>query len=216
MAKDKVSVVTPIGIAKYPKVNKPDDPKFGGDFKCKLILDPSKPQVVALMKTCIEVLESAYAPGKIKDRKTGKLLPDVRLPFKKVVDEEQNVTIEFEARSKYKPLLTDSKGAPVPESVVLGGGSKVRLSATLLPFSDQSKYSGVKAYLDCVQIASLVEYKGRDVVADMGAIDDDEMDGGGYVTSSADVVEGDEQDSLEDAVEEAEAAINSNVDPLDF
>lgn len=138
-----VKVISPRGLAQWPKLFRPDT-KFSeeGVYKTGLIVSPA---------------EAKELQGKIKEVFTEEFgeskLAKASLPFKE--DEDGNIVFQF--KSKNKPLIVDSKGAPVSTEINVGGGSTIKVNAGIKAWSTGGKL-GVTMYLNAVQIIGLVEF----------------------------------------------------------
>lgn len=143
----KKFITTEAGECAFPKLDKPDNEKFGGDYKVRLVLPIEKAKgLVAQLK---EVLNQNYPPAKLKGK--------VSTPW--TVKKEEGV-VEFLFRSDYKPILADVQGNKIERDLKVGGGSVIKCKIGVRPFSPKSDKVGIKAMLYGVQIIKLVEYKG--------------------------------------------------------
>jgi len=74
------------------------------------------------------------------------------LPWKK--DKKNgDITLFAFSGEKFKPPVFDAKNRRLPDSVVVGGGSKVRIGVTVNPFDGFG--GGVNLYLNAVQVLDL-------------------------------------------------------------
>jgi hypothetical protein len=85
------------------------------------------------------------------------------------------VTLMVSSGEEYKPGLYDSKNKPLPEGVVIGGGSV--LKANVSPFVYEGLGGGIKLYLNAVMVKKLEA--GRNGASPFEAEDD------GYVAPDA-------------------------------
>lgn len=133
MAK-KIPFITPVGIAKYPHLTKPDSTgKFADNkFKTKLIVSKKD------AKPLIDNLKA-----------TAKALGVSKLPFADDPDDSDNVV--FTAKSKYKPMAFDPKKKEIKGDLHIGGGSKIRLAGVVFPYD-----TGLSLQLQQVQVVDLV------------------------------------------------------------
>jgi DNA-directed RNA polymerase len=167
-----IAFVTPWFVARYPKISKPDTKgKFAdGKFKTDGVLTDEQYE---------EVEKAARAAG-------AKFWPDVpveelALPLKDFYEnKEAREKGEVESRgftlkSQYKPAIFDSKKKKLPDGVVIGGGSVLRVASAFFPWSktteqivvEKGKRSksqvteyGVGMRLGDVQVKELVEFSG--------------------------------------------------------
>jgi hypothetical protein len=134
MSKNFISTNT--GVAMYPHLEKPDS--FKGQDKYKIR--------VALSKTDGATFKAKLS-DMIKDEKFDTKKP--KLPF---VDAEEGEGIIISFASKYKPAVFDSKNKPLPSTIRVGGGSKVRVMGELYNYGE-----GISLRLKQVQVVSLAE-----------------------------------------------------------
>lgn len=167
-------IVTPIGVAVYPHLTRPDT-KFNpqGEYKTKLrvAFDDARELIERLEK----IRDEAYAQLDPVKRKKLKLAPVCETEL----DEEGEETgfVIFAAKMKAKvipadggkpweqrPKLWDAKNNELnPEDINIWGGSKIRLSCEVVPFEmQQAKQFGVTLRLKQVQIIELVEGGGSE------------------------------------------------------
>lgn len=146
----KIKKVLPAGVAVYPKLNaidvyQPTDKKGrpNGPEKRRYMTyvkfdDDDFRKVDAWLKKCAADLgvEDGKLPWK-KDKKTG---------------EEWLVATSGE---KYQPLIVDAKNKKMPNSKVIGGGSKIKLSVTVNAYEGFG--GGINLYLNAVQVLDLKE-----------------------------------------------------------
>lgn len=166
---NNVRGMSPIGIARFPRLTKPD-PMYGG-YKVGLLLDPQDPKTQELSKKVTAVFESclkqcAAALGKSPDK-----IKKVDLPFKPDTDKDGNETgkIRFTFKGnetikqpgglpdkKVCPTLYGPDAKPWDSSKDIGGGSLVRVRFTISAFYNPAVGFGVKMYLDEAQVVKLV------------------------------------------------------------
>jgi hypothetical protein len=131
--------VSPVGVALYPHLMKPDT-RFGENkFTCRLAFKPSEVkdivnQVKALAKDAFDDIKGKH------------------LPFKK----EEDGTVSLQAKTEFKPAIVDSKGVQVTGKLAIGNGSQLRMSVAFSAYEGMG--GGVTAYLNSVQVISLVEF----------------------------------------------------------
>lgn len=150
MAEKKPRFVTPIGEAKWAWLHKPKagfagDPNKDPKFMIDLVFDPKEP---------------AWAKWGVDLRQMSNGL---KLPIKKEMDDHEQPTgrlfVTFKTGEKYPPGVFDKYNQPIPESVLVGNGSKVRVAYTVNQYDGFG--GGINLYLSGVQVVDLVEYKGR-------------------------------------------------------
>jgi hypothetical protein len=148
MAK-KITILLPAGTAIWPKLNEVDvyqpvDKKGrpNGAEKRRFLTrikfnDEDHRKVDAyLKKVAKDVLgdEDAKLPWK-KDKKTGEL------------------HLEATSGEKYRPPVWDAKNRAVPDSVIIGGGSTIRLDVTVNAYEGFG--GGINLYINAVQLLDL-------------------------------------------------------------
>jgi hypothetical protein len=144
MAK-KVRIILPPGIAVWPKLDKTDvyqpiDKKGrpSGAEKRRFITgvkynDEDHRKVDDFLKQCLQDFD----------------LEDGKLPWKKLKTGE----LTLEATSDDRPPVFDAKNRGVPEKVIIGGGSTIKLDVTVNPYT--SFGGGINLYINYVQLLDL-------------------------------------------------------------
>lgn len=151
MAEKKQRFITPVGEAKWAWLHKPKAPYQGDAEKgSKFMID-----------VCFDtVKDPAWAKWGADLRA---MANGLKLPIKKEMDENDQPTgrlfVTFKTGEKYPPGVFDRYGKTIPESVMIGNGSKVRVSYTVNHYDGFG--GGINLYLSAVQVVDLVEYKGR-------------------------------------------------------
>jgi len=70
-----------------------------------------------------------------------------------IIKDKKDKSLRLRATSKNKPPLFDTKNRRLPDSVVVGGGSKIKIAVTVNPYPMQG--GGVNLYLNMVQVIDL-------------------------------------------------------------
>lgn len=148
----KERFVTPVGIAVYPKLNtvdvyQPVDKKGrpSGAEKRRYIT-----------RLALEQADLAKVQAFLK-QKAKELLPDIdepKLPIKKN-KKDGSLTLEATSGEKYRPAVFDAKNNKIPPSVIIGGGSKIRLDVSINGYDGFG--GGINLYINAVQVLELVE-----------------------------------------------------------
>ena len=175
MAKQKtptLNFVTPLGVAVYPRLNKPDT-KFDaeGVYKVNLRLDPTDEAVSKLLE---KLTDFGKANNGIKNlpwvdeadddgKPTGYILLKLKVKAFWPAKDGQP------AQSR-KPAIVDGGKNPITETV--GGGSVIRVSGEARPYEGFG--GGVSLAPLAVQVKELVVYKRG--VDDFDVIDDAQQD----------------------------------------
>lgn len=172
--------VTPIGVAQYPYLTKPDT-KFNpdGDYKVNLEIDSKDAQ--DLMSLLDEQL--AASVEKAKEENKGKKIKEGDAPYS-INEETGKVTFKFKLKAKVttksgesfdqKVAIFDAKGKPLVETPNIGGGSKMKVSFEVVPFYTALVGASVSLRVRAVQIIELHEFSGG---AGAGAFGFGEEDG---------------------------------------
>jgi hypothetical protein len=163
--KDYESIVTPIGVAIYPHLNRPDaykDPNTGVSGKPQYKVNLSLTQQEAT--PIIEKIEASkkIALGMIP---AGKKTRETDDPYYNELDSEGQetgrVVFKFKMNAEiYKdgrtiemsPKLFDAGGSLLSDCDDIWGGSKLRVSADMIPYYVASVGAGVSLRLKAVQI----------------------------------------------------------------
>jgi hypothetical protein len=157
------SITTPIGVAVYPHLNRPDT-KFNadGDYSVKLRLTAEDAE--SLVEKIDQAVEDNFAKVK-KDNPKKKVKKSDFLPYD--TDEETGeITLSFKLNAvgknsktgetwKNTVKLFDAKGKPTKAKV--GGGSRVRVAAEINPYYTPTIGAGVSLRLKAVQIEELMQ-----------------------------------------------------------
>ena len=170
------NITTPVGVAKYPRLNKPETEVNGKAldkprYKVTLVLDESDAGVSELKerleKLHAEAVAVAEAARKKDPKRKAKQLvvnPTIKPHLN---DEGEEVEGKFEITAKTSAetkdgtpktvRMFDAKGKPVKAKV--GGGSRIKLSLTPDGY-DSNLGAGLSLYLNAVQIIELKEFGG--------------------------------------------------------
>ena len=158
-------MLTPIGFAKWAHVHIPKAPftekdgKTKGEPKymidvCFSADDPEWKKWAGDLKTRLVAL-----PVQI-DKHTGAPIAK-QMPIKRELDIDEQPTgrfyVTFKTGEKFKPPVFDRFGIVIPENILVGNESKVRISYT--PAEYTAFGGGIALYLNAVQVIELVEYR---------------------------------------------------------
>ncbi len=165
MAEKMKRLLTPVGFAKWAHVHTPKAPfqekdgKAKGDPKymidvCFSANDPEWITWAGALKAAIMALPAQT------DKHTGSPIAK-QMPIKRELDIDEQPTgryyVTFKTGEKFKPPVFDRFGIAIPESILIGNESKVRVAyspAEYLAFG-----GGIALYLNAVQVIELVEYR---------------------------------------------------------
>lgn len=162
------TIVTPEGIALYPRLNEPDarfgEPRY--EVTIKFTGEEAEKIKAQLETLSVEALEQQQEV----DPKFKKLKA-LASPLKEVLDEDGNVVEgEYTLHCKAKAFITTKQGNTVPNKpavvdakknpidVAVWGGSKIKVAVQLIPFSTFG--GGLSARLKGVQVLELVTSSG--------------------------------------------------------
>lgn len=157
-------ITSPLGVAVYPKLVKPDT-KFdaNGVYSVDLDLDPNDKEVKAFVATIKKAADVAYA--ETCEAKGGKKLKRADLSIKET--EDGMLRFKFKLKAKggtedkawdQKPALFDAKGNPIANPPSIGSGSKIRVAFELVPYFTAMVGAGITFRMRAVQICELREY----------------------------------------------------------
>lgn len=162
------TIVTPEGIALYPRLSEPDS-RFG-EPRYEVTVKFSGEEAEALKAQLETLAEEALANQQQLDPKFKKLKA-LAVPLKPVMDDEGNeVEGEFTLQAKCKAFITTKQGSTIPNKpavidakknpidVAVWGGSKIKVAIQLIPFSTFG--GGISARLKAVQVLELVTASG--------------------------------------------------------
>lgn len=171
MAEKKERKLTPVGFAKWAHVHTPKeafrdksgrvqgDPKYQIDL-CFTQDDPQWKEWSSKIMAEIKAM-----PQQI-DKKTGEPIKK-QVPIKRELDSADQPTgrfyVTFKTGDKFQPGVFDRFGIAIPESILIGNESKVRVSYT--PVAYEGFGGGIALYLNAVQVLELVEYKSANAEA---------------------------------------------------
>jgi len=147
---EKIPVnISPIGVASYPHLNKPDT-RFDDDGIYQVNMLYTKKEVKPIQDIVGPLMNGGF-----------------HNPIKPELDEDDRPTDRYNIRFKMKaimkikgkrvsqkPILTDTAGNRVISNI--SGGSKLRIAYQAVPF-DQGK-GGVTLRMKAVRVVELVEY----------------------------------------------------------
>jgi len=167
MAKNSyVKIVSPEGVSKYAWLTQPDT-KFDKDGHYKVNLVISTENAQSLMKQIDDEMKKSLEIAKEKNK--GKAIKMASAPYEnELVEGKETGNIEFKFKRKaqviaadgkvipFKVAIFDSAGKPMMNGNVWSG-SKMKVSAELIPWYTAMAGAGVSLRLRAVQITELVE-----------------------------------------------------------
>ena len=169
-ANKKQQIVTPRATAVYPWLNTPDT-KFNADGEYKVTLKIGSEDAAPLMEKIDQVIAEYKQEQSGKDPKVGRYSD--MTPYEEEVDDQGNLTgnILFKFKQKAKIHTKDGRTIDMkvalydaqrtPTDVMIGGGSEIKVAATLWPYVlPTTKSVGVSLRPSAVQVLSLVSVGG--------------------------------------------------------
>ena len=167
MAKNSyVKIVSPEGVSKYAWLTQPDT-KFDKDGHYKVNLVVSAEEAQSLIKQIDDEMKKSLEIAKEKNK--GKNIKAANVPYEnETVEGKETGNIEFKFKRKaqviasdgkvipFKIALFDSSGKPIIDTNVWSG-SKMKVSAELVPWYTAMAGAGVSLRLRAAQITELVE-----------------------------------------------------------
>lgn len=161
-----VKLNTPIGIAKFPKINEADT-RFDdmGVYSTQLLLpknDPKTDELIQRLKDIYEEFRKELpAPKNKKEPESYGWVEDLD----KDGNETDYIAFKFKAKAKYvdekgnvkelpAPKVFDAKLKPIPTDIQIWGGSTIKVNFSPIPYF-QGKNCGVTLRLNAVQVIEL-------------------------------------------------------------
>ncbi len=165
MANTNPRFVSPLGIAVYPYLHKPDV-KFNpdGDFKTTLRIKKDD------AKDIIKLIDESITASVNQTKKNGsKSIKTANPPYK--TDENGDYLVNFKLRAKVtnnktgnswtqRPALFDATGQPIAKDTIVWGGSEMKVSYEVVPYHTTLVGAGVSLRLKAAQILKLVSGEG--------------------------------------------------------
>tara|TARA_B100000965_G_scaffold397454_1_gene414027 strand:- start:685 stop:1293 length:609 start_codon:yes stop_codon:yes gene_type:complete len=147
-------ITTPVGVASYPWL-KDADYKFDkekGIYSCNIYVDDAE------AKDLISVIDKSYTENLAEQKKLnkGKTIKPGPKPY---ISENGKTLFKIKMKGKIgdveiRPVVIDSSGQPMTDIVVYGG-SKVKVSADLVPYYVATTGAGISLRLVGVQVLEL-------------------------------------------------------------
>ena len=166
-------IVSPRGIAVYPWLNRPDT-KFSADGDFKVTLKVPAEDASPLIQKLDEIISNYQSQQTKADPKLARY--SVSPPYEEEMDDQGNLTGHYLFKFKQKAKIHTKDGRVIdmkvalvdasrtPTSVNVGGGSEIKIAATVFPYAMSSnKNIGVSLRPSAVQILSLA--RGSNVVS---------------------------------------------------
>ena len=162
-------IVSPKGIAVYPWLNRPDT-KFSADGDFKVTLKVSADEAAPFIKKLDDIISNYHEEKAKADPKIAGY--SVSPPYEEETDDQGNLTGNYLFKFKQKAVIHTKDGRTIdmkvalfdasrtPTNVNVGGGSKIKIAATVFPYAmNTTKSVGLALRPSAVQILSLVSGK---------------------------------------------------------
>ena len=152
MAKtERVNLILPAGEAVYPHLNelnvfKPEKGEEQRNYKTYVRYDDETRAKVEAM-----LMEAAKKIGHPNPKATP--WKEIKVPGGE--DGETETVLQAKSGEKRRPTLFDAKNQTIPVSVIVGGGSKIRLDVSVNYYKGFG--GGINLYINAVQVLELVE-----------------------------------------------------------
>ena len=147
-------ITTPVGIASYPWL-KDADYKFDkekGIYSCNIYVDDGE------AKALVSIIDKAYTENLAETKKLNKGKA-IKVGPKPYISENGKTLFKIKMKGKIgdvevRPIVVDSSGQPMTDTIVYGG-SKVKVSADLIPYYVATTGAGISLRLIGVQVLEL-------------------------------------------------------------
>jgi hypothetical protein len=162
-------IVSPRGIAVYPWLNRPDT-KFSADGDFKVTLKVPAEDASPLIQKLDEIISNYQSQQTKADPKLARY--SVSPPYEEEMDDQGNLTGHYLFKFKQKAKIHTKDGRVIdmkvalvdasrtPTSVNVGGGSAIKIAATVFPYAmSTTKSIGLSLRPSAVQILELVSSK---------------------------------------------------------
>lgn len=165
--------VSPKGTAIFPYLNKPDV-KYDAEGVYTTALALEGDDIEEMEKRIAPILRAAKEAAETEGKKKRKKAKEADMPFRpeltrvdpesdEIPEETGRVLFRFKSKAsgkrkdgslwERKVALFDSKGKPM--NALVGGGSVLKISYTLVPWVNPKLEYGVKLQLEAVQVITL-------------------------------------------------------------
>lgn len=161
---NKTFLLTPIGIASYPYLTKPDT-KFGNKFHTKLNFDATSGSGAEFVEM-LESLAEAHYQECLKLAQKGKRVKKADLPVINNGDGTVTITAKLNAEGvngktqqafTQRPVIYDEKNRPWDLNTGIFSGFELRLQVEVVPYNTPTLGAGVSLRLKAVKVEKRVE-----------------------------------------------------------
>jgi hypothetical protein len=169
-SKRSETLISPVGTLVYPYLTRPDvKHKPDGEFHTRLAIAPEE---CAEFKEMLDAAFENHVQAVREERERMKIKKPLKVaePPYRINEETGNYEFNFRMKAQgvakktgkhfsFKPVLVDCKLNPVPEGVMIFGGTVAKVSFYISPFESPAVGVGLSLRLRGVQILKLVSKK---------------------------------------------------------
>ena len=223
----KELIVTPRGVAVYPRLSRPDT-KFKEEGEYKVTLRISEDDAQDLIETLSDAMTASLreaqeeaAKDAAKKGRRPRSVKQADPPWKEDPEVPGFLLITFKMRASgverdtgrawtQKPSIVDARGKIINnDDLNIGSGSEGKVSFFIQRFATPTVGAGISLKLKGFQLLKLVEYSGGMSAAALGFGQEE----GGY-EYNADDDDAEENSGLNEAVEAGQVAVPDNPDDI--
>ena len=156
--------ISAMGEAIYPHLNKPDV-KFSEAGEYKVTLKVKKSDASKMLGEYKQAIDDSLIKAEKENK--GKTIKSAPIPYTEEGDyvffkyKLKATGTNFKTKEKFsqRPALFDAKNNPIDNSILIFGGSKMKIAYSLVPYFTPMLGAGITARIKAVQVIELVEGK---------------------------------------------------------
>ena len=156
--------ISAMGEAIYPHLNKPDV-KFSEAGEYKVTLKVNKSDASKMLGEYKQAIDDSLIKAEKENK--GKKIESAPIPYTEEGDyvffkyKLKATGTNFKTKEKFsqRPALFDAKNNPIDNSILIFGGSKMKIAYSLVPYFTPMLGAGITARIKAVQVIELVEGK---------------------------------------------------------
>jgi hypothetical protein len=156
--------ISAMGEAIYPHLNKPDV-KFSEAGEYKVTLKVNKSDASKMLGEYKQAIDDSLIKAEKENK--GKTIQSAPIPYTEEGDyvffkyKLKATGTNFKTKEKFsqRPALFDAKNNPIDNSILIFGGSKMKIAYSLVPYFTPMLGAGITARIKAVQVIELVEGK---------------------------------------------------------
>jgi|TARA_R110000822_G_scaffold248062_1_gene375825 hypothetical protein len=156
--------ISALGEAIYPHLNKPDV-KFSEAGEYKVTLKVNKSDASKMLGEYKQAIDDSLIKAEKENK--GKTIQSAPIPYTEEGDyvffkyKLKATGTNFKTKEKFsqRPALFDAKNNPIDNSILIFGGSKMKIAYSLVPYFTPMLGAGITARIKAVQVIELVEGK---------------------------------------------------------